>query len=671
MSASSFRINQPPATGYTYWDRARRDLVLGDVECEAQNKSESSYLWEIISAHPGETITITNPTSHTCQFTLATRYGYLVRLTVNAGEIDESQTTLYMGIALANSGAYLPALNETNQDNSQSPYDGSRGTEEKINDALIKFDNGHRWSYDETDDYLYPSGASTRIKGVSGTLANPSIGFSDDIDTGVYLPLDGVISFVSGGSEVLRMHMDSGDPYVDILGVEDFYIRNEGNPSGVYVATHIESRTTNSDPTGTSVGILSEAYTSTIAVATVESKSPGGTSNTTFTASTVGVAGGAATILTRAIGAGVSTATVSSETTGAYTATVNLQATSSSSAAIINVEPSGDDASSYLNLGGEHTNITMTDRFRTGSTYVTVLPLSLAQSDWNNFFSEFGSTSLLDAIYQAYTGSSIDLQSAYESGNSIATASGDPVYISGVSGTTPVLHVSSSNTGNPVVVVDSGDVATVPWFHMRRSGVSVFGIGMYDDDGIHIWTGGTVNDNNHIIFTTSANSLRDHDLGTFDTDPKLYIFSSANVDSDNTQWASITRDSSGVYFDTGDEVPFSFGTPVISKALFTDNVTLPTISSGELIIDLSAANYHAFNLSENVSTVTVVSPLGKLDFKIRFYTGPTGYTLDGFPSTWKWINGSPPFVISASKTYTINGYYDGYYFVSELMEYTN
>lgn len=569
MSASSFRINQPPATGYTYWDRARRDLVLGDVECEAQNKSESSYLWEIVSAPPGETITITNPTSHTCQFTLATRYGYLVRLTVNAGEIDESQTTLYMGIALANSGTYLPALNETNQDNSQSPYDGSRGTEEKINDALIKFDGGYSWIYDEVDDYLYPQSTTARIKGASGTLANPTLGFKDDIDTGVYLPSTGIMSFVSGGAEVLRMHVDTGDPYIDVAGADDFYIRNEGNPVGVGVTTHIESRTTNADPTGTSIVILSEAYEATSAVASVQAKSPGGASSAYLTASTVGVAGGASNMLARAIGAGATTATVSSATTGAYTAaatlsssspsaasetyvtaegstaTVNIQATSLSNAAIINIEPSGNDATSYLNLGGAHTRMTFTDYLRTGSTYTAVMPLSGSQTHWNNFVTDFGVTSLLDGIYKAAHQS---LQVAYDAGTSITTVTGTPVSMTGSAGGSEILSITSSNTGYPILVLDSGDTTNIPFVEMLRVGTTTFGINMYYDDGVHIYSGGAgaSNGNNHIIFTTKGNSTKDHDLGTSNTEVRLYIFSSTDPDTDNSQWMGMWVDATGI-----------------------------------------------------------------------------------------------------------------------------
>jgi len=136
-TVSSFRINQPPGTPYANWDRARRDIALGAVECEALNKSELSYKWEMFSAPFGVTVVINNDTTHTCDFTLATRGGYLIRLTVNEGLMNESMTTLYIGIPLPYTNLCIPAANETNQDNSQVPYTGERGWSDKL-EAFIR-----------------------------------------------------------------------------------------------------------------------------------------------------------------------------------------------------------------------------------------------------------------------------------------------------------------------------------------------------------------------------------------------------------------------------------------------------------------------------------------------------------------------------------------------------
>ncbi len=106
---STFRINQPPGSPGPAWDRARRDIELysvasESVECEATNKAETSYLWEMISAPDGVSVSITNSTTHTCNFDLDTRGSYIIRLTVNAGLPTLSKTALFIGVALSNTG---------------------------------------------------------------------------------------------------------------------------------------------------------------------------------------------------------------------------------------------------------------------------------------------------------------------------------------------------------------------------------------------------------------------------------------------------------------------------------------------------------------------------------------------------------------------------------------
>ena len=142
---STFRINQPQGTPGPAWDRSRRDIDLYSVaservECEATNKAETTYLWEMISAPDGVSVTINASTTHTCDFPVDTRGSYLIRLTVDAGLVTESKTTLFFSVPLQYTGLCLPAMNETNQDNSQSPYDGARGFEDKLNAFLVKLD---------------------------------------------------------------------------------------------------------------------------------------------------------------------------------------------------------------------------------------------------------------------------------------------------------------------------------------------------------------------------------------------------------------------------------------------------------------------------------------------------------------------------------------------------
>jgi len=134
MSDSSFRINQAGGGGTGTYDRSRRDILLygagGVVECEAQNAG-LTYKYEMISEPSDSSVTINNDDQQTCNFQLTKRGGYLIRLTTDAGLPSESVTILYIGVVLENSGLCLPALNETNEDNSQAPYTGERGYEEK------------------------------------------------------------------------------------------------------------------------------------------------------------------------------------------------------------------------------------------------------------------------------------------------------------------------------------------------------------------------------------------------------------------------------------------------------------------------------------------------------------------------------------------------------------
>jgi hypothetical protein len=466
MSVSSFRINQPPATGYTYWDRSRRDISLGDVECEAQNKSESSYLWEMISGPPGETIVITNPTSHTCEFTLSTRYGYLIRLTVNQGEIDESATTLYIGVALLGTGGCLPALNETNQDNSQSPYDGSRGTEEKINDLLIKFDNGVSWDLDVGFDVLQPISSSTRLRSGNGTVDNPSIQFNSDIDTGLYLVADGEVGLSSGGAKLFSVKFESGDPIID-FGSTDFELRS------------------------TSVSIAGANLYA------------------------VGDAG----------------------------SSVNVMATSSSGAAVLNLDANGVDASSFVNIGGAHCRISIEDYLKVGSSYSGNLYVSNSQSEWNDFVSNYGSVSILNAINQS-SNNAISLGDAYNEGSSIV-ADTSSVSISTPSGATyPGLFINSDsvNLSGPALELRCSSIS--PLLRLSDSYSIYMEIHRYQDDGIHICMSGTSPaDNNNLILTTSSNAQKSHER-SLSSDPTLFLFSSVDVDSDSTKWMSLCHNGS-------------------------------------------------------------------------------------------------------------------------------
>lgn len=137
---SSFRINYPPGTPYSDWDRARQDMVIFNgtdkIELEAKETGLTTYNWQVISAPKGASVGMEIPIDSKCLLTLDTRGGYLVRLTVNEGLPDQSRTTLYLGIASEGSSLCYPALGETIQDNSKDPFTGVRGTEEKLIDLF-------------------------------------------------------------------------------------------------------------------------------------------------------------------------------------------------------------------------------------------------------------------------------------------------------------------------------------------------------------------------------------------------------------------------------------------------------------------------------------------------------------------------------------------------------
>jgi len=134
-----FRINQPgitppkPPTGT--WDRARQDLELfargGTVEFEAQDVM-SSYKWELYSQPAGITETVNSSTSQTATVDFGSTGPFLMRLTVDEGLPTEEVSVRYVGLPLPSSQLPIPALDELNFDNSQTPYDGSRGAADKL-----------------------------------------------------------------------------------------------------------------------------------------------------------------------------------------------------------------------------------------------------------------------------------------------------------------------------------------------------------------------------------------------------------------------------------------------------------------------------------------------------------------------------------------------------------
>jgi hypothetical protein len=118
MADASFLITQNGVPGPV--DTARRDIepfsVAGTIEFVAQTGG-LTYQWELIQP-PGGSAVLNNPTSQTASVDAELRGGYLIRLTTSPGLPNEDVLTLYFGMPMNASGAVLPALNETTEDNS-------------------------------------------------------------------------------------------------------------------------------------------------------------------------------------------------------------------------------------------------------------------------------------------------------------------------------------------------------------------------------------------------------------------------------------------------------------------------------------------------------------------------------------------------------------------------
>ncbi len=118
-------------------DKARRDISIGTITVDCPS-AHATYLWEIVSAPIGSTASVLNPTLATTDMDLTITGGHLIQLTVDKDEPTEDISVRYIGIPMAGSGLCIPAAWETLFDNSQSPFDGLRGAEDKLT-ALYKW----------------------------------------------------------------------------------------------------------------------------------------------------------------------------------------------------------------------------------------------------------------------------------------------------------------------------------------------------------------------------------------------------------------------------------------------------------------------------------------------------------------------------------------------------
>jgi len=162
-----FQINKPADPGVL--DRARRDLEAGIAFTLNCPSAHLTYLWEVTSRPTGAVANITSSNAQSTSADFDTPGGYLVKMTVDAGFPTEDVSERYIGIPLPTSGICLPAMNETNQDNSQSPYTGERGFEDKLNSLLAWMD----------EKINYYSHRRAVIDYINGTLAPPAAGDGD------------------------------------------------------------------------------------------------------------------------------------------------------------------------------------------------------------------------------------------------------------------------------------------------------------------------------------------------------------------------------------------------------------------------------------------------------------------------------------------------------------
>lgn len=118
-------------------DRARRDIIPGGsvVQFTATTvpPGHATYKWEFVSQPDGVALTFSNPAIYNPTVDFGLNYGgYLVRLTVDESLVTEDVSVRYVGLAWPVSSLPVPAVYETNQDNSQAPYTGERGWEDKF-----------------------------------------------------------------------------------------------------------------------------------------------------------------------------------------------------------------------------------------------------------------------------------------------------------------------------------------------------------------------------------------------------------------------------------------------------------------------------------------------------------------------------------------------------------
>jgi len=127
-------------------DRSRQDIIPGGAPVQFAAvyppPNHTTYKWELLTQPSGVAVAFSDPNIHNPTVDFGMNYGgYLIRLTVDEGTATEDVSVRAVYLKWPVSNRALPALAETNQDNSQPPNTGVRGWEEKVIDYLWWVEN--------------------------------------------------------------------------------------------------------------------------------------------------------------------------------------------------------------------------------------------------------------------------------------------------------------------------------------------------------------------------------------------------------------------------------------------------------------------------------------------------------------------------------------------------
>jgi len=169
-------------------DRARQDIIPGGPPVQFAAvfppPTHSTYKWEFLTQPVGVSLTFSDPTIHNPTVNFGLNYGgYLVRLTVDEGLATEDVSVRYVGLKWPVSSLAVPALTETNQDNSQAPFTGYRGWEEKLLEYLWWVENNIGGGLGDLPitRTIYVDGARTDVYVPTGSFGYPFKKITDAI----------------------------------------------------------------------------------------------------------------------------------------------------------------------------------------------------------------------------------------------------------------------------------------------------------------------------------------------------------------------------------------------------------------------------------------------------------------------------------------------------------